>query len=125
MAEAAHIPSHTILICSKCRGTEEAARMRRTLALGVGDDFAFRAVDCMAGCDFPVAVGFQCDAKATYLFGPIENEDDIAALKDFARQYQQSETGWTSAGQRPKALYTKTLARMPAAARETAARSAK
>lgn len=68
----------------------------------------------MAGCDHPVAVGFQAPGKASYLFGRIETQADERALTDFAAQYQASATGWTSATDRPAALYEKTLARLPA-----------
>ena len=105
---------YTILICTKCRGTDVASRMRADLAECVPSGFTFRAVDCMAGCDNPATVGFQATGKATYVFGDIEGDKDIAALATFAHQYQQSETGWTSATERPVALSTKTLARIPA-----------
>ncbi|MEL6504955.1 MAG: DUF1636 domain-containing protein [Pseudomonadota bacterium] len=105
-----------ILICSKCRGTTHATRLRATLAGELGVGFTFRAVNCLAGCDHPVSVGFQGAGKATYLFGSIESDEDIAALRDFALQYQRSDDGWTNASERPQALYTKTLARLPALA---------
>lgn len=104
---------HFILICSKCDGKVSAARMRAALVDDVPEGYAFRAVDCMAGCDRPTTVGFQAAGKAFYLFGDIESLEDIDALGQFAEQYQQSQTGWTSATDRPAALYTKTLARLP------------
>lgn len=68
----------------------------------------------MAGCDRPATVGFQADGKASYLFGDIEGPSDLTALAEFAHQYQKSDTGWTSATDRPATLYEKTLARLPA-----------
>ncbi len=113
MADNSSSSDHTIYICTKCRGTDEAARLRALLAADLPDGYAFRAVDCMAGCDNPITVGFQAPGKATYLFGDIESTADIAAISEFARQFQANDSGWTSATERPEALYNKTLARMP------------
>ena len=87
--------------------------MRAALTARLPTGFTIRPVDCMAGCDHPVAVGFQAPGKATYLFGPIAGDEDIAAIAEFAHQYDAHETGWTSATERPRALYDKTLARLP------------
>ncbi len=105
---------HTILICTKCRGADEANRLRKALAPDLPAGYALRGVNCMAGCDYPCAVGFQADGKATYLFGDITSVEDIAAIGEFAWQFLESRDGWTSAGERPAALYNKTLARLPA-----------
>lgn len=88
--------------------------MRATLCADLPEGYAFRAVDCMAGCDRPATIGFQAAGKASYLFGDIESAGDLQALSEFAVQYQQSQSGWTSATDRPAALSTKTLARLPA-----------
>ena len=104
---------HTILICTKCRGVDAAADLRRALEIATPGDVTFKPVDCMAGCDTPVTVGCQAPGKATYLFGGIETAEDVAALASFATQYAASETGWTNSGERPAGLKDKTLARMP------------
>lgn len=109
----ASAPAHTILICTKCRGPRAAAKLRAALSARVPGGIGFRAVDCMAACDQPVAVGFQARAKASYVFGPIEVAQDVDALCEFASQYTQSATGWTSASDRPRALFDKTIARLP------------
>ena len=106
-------PDHFILICATCKGEGHAAKLRSALSNDLPAGYAFRAVDCMAGCDRPTTVGFQARGKASYLFGDIESEDDLRALGQFAEQYHQSKGGWTSATDRPAALYTKTLARLP------------
>ena len=107
-------PDHTILICSKCQGVGAASKLRATLKGEIPNGYTFRAVDCMAGCDNPITVGFQAAGKATYLFGDIESADDIAGIGAFAHQYQASRNGWTSSKERPKALSGKTIARLPA-----------
>lgn len=107
-------PDHFLLICATCKGAAQpVAAFHEALARKLPAGFAIRTVDCMAGCDFPRAVGFQAADKAQYLFGGIETEEEIAALATFARQYQQSADGWTKASERPKPLFTKTLSRMP------------
>jgi predicted metal-binding protein len=108
------VSDHTLLICSTCHGPAEARRLKSLLQPLLPAGVGLRAVDCMAGCDHPVAVGLQAEGKASYLFGPIESAVDVAALGDFAHQYLAHDTGWTSASDRPMALYHKTLARMPA-----------
>ncbi|WP_037306711.1 hypothetical protein [Ruegeria halocynthiae] len=40
------------------------------------------------------------------------------ALAEFAAQFQHSTDGWTNATDRPRALLTKTLSRMPRIAKE-------
>ncbi len=107
-------PDHFILICATCRGNEDAARVRAALSKDLPAGYGFRAVDCMAGCDHPMTVGFQAAGKASYLFGGIETADDVQALGRFAIQFRQSRTGWTSSTERPAALSDKTLARLPA-----------
>lgn len=106
-------PDHFILICSTCAGAQPLDVMRTALAAGLHEGFAIRHVDCMAGCDHPTTVGFQAIGKAQYLFGEIQTPRDIEALIEFAGQYQDSADGWTSASDRPAALYHKTLSRMP------------
>lgn len=88
--------------------------MRATLASGVPLNVTFRAVDCLAGCDHPIAVGVQGQGKAAYLFGGIETDEDIDAIGEFALQYHDCCDGWSSSTDRPAALRDKTLARLPA-----------
>ena len=104
---------HVILICATCEGESAAEDIQRRIAADLPDGFAFRKVDCMAGCDRPATVGFQAPGKASYLFGDIASGDDMRALSRFARQYRHSPTGWTAATERPEALLDKTLARLP------------
>lgn len=67
----------------------------------------------MAGCARPTTVGFQAVGKAQYLFGGIQTSRDVEALAEFAHQYQNSADGWTNATDRPRALISKTLSRLP------------
>ncbi|KIC45036.1 hypothetical protein RA28_11115 [Ruegeria sp. ANG-S4] len=104
---------HFILVCATCNGSQSFESLREKLGKNAPPGFAIRSVDCMAGCAHPTTVGFQADGKAQYLFGNITTDEDVMALTEFARQYRRSEDGWTSATDRPRALYTKTLSRMP------------
>lgn len=55
----------------------------------------------MAGCGQPCAVAYQASAKATYLFGDIEPDEDITNLVAFAQQYRALDDGWCSSTMRP------------------------
>lgn len=69
----------------------------------------------MAGCDRPCTIAFQASGKATYLFGDIRPDTDIASLVDFADLYLRMPDGMTREAERPAGLRGKTLARIPAA----------
>ncbi len=68
----------------------------------------------MAGCSRPCTVAYIADNKATYLFGDLDPDDDLAPLLEFADQYARLEDGWCSSTERPLGLTGKTLARVPA-----------
>ncbi len=106
-------PDHVILICATCQGARSSADLHDMLKGQRSEGFDIRTVDCMAACDFPATVGFQAKGKAQYLFDAIETAHEVAALAAFARQYHQSDGGWTKASDRPRPLLTKTLARLP------------
>ncbi len=110
---------HTMLVCSRCRGSRSGSSDFEALSRQVRDgldrlDFRLEAVDCMAGCERPVAVAFRAAGKATYLFGNIDAERDGAALAEFAKLYRVLGDGWCNEGRRPAGLRGKTVARIPA-----------
>ncbi|WP_425038647.1 DUF1636 family protein [Primorskyibacter sp. S187A] len=102
-----------ILICTTCRGSGPASDLRRAIARGAPESAVFKAVDCLAACDAPIAVGLQGRGKASYLFGGIESDIEARAIATFAHAFENSATGWTSSQERPAALADKTLARLP------------
>ncbi len=104
---------HALLICSTCQAGRSVAAVKAGLAERLPRGFAVRTVDCMAGCAHPRTVGFQAVGKAQYLFGDIQTAQDVAALAAFAQQYFDSPDGWTNATDRPRALFNKTLSRLP------------
>lgn len=117
--------SHRIAVCTTCRhpktgetpGDELIRRLRTAIGAaardGMSPSFSIFGIACMAGCARPGTVAFQAKGKATYLFGDIE-PSDTDALVAFAQLYEASANGWTRCGERPSALATKTLARVPA-----------
>jgi predicted metal-binding protein len=109
----ANNPIHFLLICETCKGTDAANAIRKALTNRLPSGFTMRMVSCMAGCDRPTTVGFQAAGKAQYLFGDISSSQDVDALAQFARQFHDSSDGWTNATDRPRALFEKTLARLP------------
>jgi len=108
------VSDHSLLICTTCKGAGVANKVRVALAKRISKRFALRAVACMAGCERPISVGLQGPGKTQYLFGEIEAQADIEAIACFARQFLASDTGWSTASERPERLYDKTLARLPA-----------
>lgn len=107
-------PEHFLLICDTCKSQAHAQDLSDRMSGTLPDGFAIRLVSCMAGCDHGQTVGFQAPDKAQYLFGKIETREDLDALASFARQYRDTPDGWTNATNRPRALFRKTLSRMPA-----------
>lgn len=107
-------PNHCVLICSTCQGTMTAETIQAALETRLPEGFETRLIACMAGCERATTVGFQAAGKAQYLFGDITTVNDLTALVEFATQFGDSKDGWTSASDRPPALFVKTLSRMPA-----------
>jgi predicted metal-binding protein len=123
---------HQIFICTSCRAKGDIYRPGADLITGLraalkadtnlcSDDFGISGVDCMAGCDSPCTVGFQATGKASYLFGNIELNADIAAVVSFAALYHSLPDGWCSGKLYPRKLRLNTLARVPAMSAKPAA----
>ena len=118
--------SHQITVCTSCRhkgdncrpGYELIERLRAAIAAArdsIPEEFEISGTACMAGCDRPCTVAYFGSRKATYLFGDIDPDQDIADLVAFARQYAFLNDGWCSSVDRPGKLRKSTLARVPAA----------
>lgn len=106
-------------------GIQLAAELRQAIAEGrTREHFDVAEIACMAGCDRPCTVSFSAPNKATYLFGDISAADGVEPLLDFANQYASLTDGWSSSGDRPKALSNKTLARIPAMTGQKPAKAA-
>ena len=118
--------AHRITVCTNCRhvgkpcrpGLDLLKHLQAAMAqarAALSDDFSLEGSVCMAGCERPCTVSFQATAKATYLFGDIEEGADIGALISFAQLYRDRPDGLTRESERPTTLGGKTLARIPAA----------
>lgn len=117
--------SHRITVCTSCRHTGEACRpgyqlierLRSAIALAgdsVAEDFEVSGTACMAACTRACTVAYHGTRKASYLFGDIDPDEDVADLVEFARQNAVLHDGWCSAVGRPGKLRRTTLARIPA-----------
>ena len=116
--------SHAIIVCTTCRkaGSEErpgkailerlSGEMKKDAALGQA--FSVTGTECMAGCSRSCTVAFRAEGKATYLFGDMDPDEDIADLLTFAHQYREIEDGWCISKDRPGKLRRTALARIPA-----------
>lgn len=115
-------PAHHIHVCTACRnaGTDErpgtALMELLTEAAAQGalpGGFTVSAINCMAGCAHPCAVGFQASGKAAWLFGDLLPED-LADLLAFADRYHRLPDGWCRSTERPGKMARAALARIPA-----------
>ena len=107
-----------ISVCSRCT-LEDEDSCRQQLVIdelksGLTVGVQLQEVRCMAACDKPISVGISDRGKASYLFGGIKSKEHVLALLEFIGQYQKNKNGWTNSKERPKALRSKTVARIPA-----------
>ncbi|AHD08526.1 DUF1636 family protein [Phaeobacter gallaeciensis] len=113
---------HRILVCTSCKGTDPGTRPGSQLIGALRDELDRRGdtvvevagVACMAGCSHPCTVGFQAEGKASYVFGDLNLQDDLADILHFADLYKLLADGWCSSIDRPGKLRRSTLSRIPA-----------
>ena len=87
---------HRIVVCSTCEGSDGkgfADTLRAALA-SRGMDFEVQAHDCLSNCARPLSVALPGAVKATYLFGDIAPETDLADTLAFAALYAETPDGW-------------------------------
>lgn len=87
---------HRIVVCSTCEragATGFAARLRAALT-GHRPAFEVHEHACMSNCARPLSVAFAAPDKATYLFGDIDPDTDLADTLAFARLYADAADGW-------------------------------
>ncbi|MTI11370.1 DUF1636 family protein [Curvivirga aplysinae] len=106
-----------ISVCSHCKSKKSEnlsqAQLVECLKAGLDNNIKIQQVKCLAACEHAISVGITDTGKASYLFGHISSNDDVRALIEFTMQYKNRLNGWTNASERPKALYKKTIARIP------------
>ena len=106
-----------ISVCSRCKPQKNASFFKKSilnnLRLSLKTNIQIQEVSCMAACSRPISVAITEAGKASYLFGDISSDEHVLALIEFIAQYQNNATGWTSSVERPNALRSKTVARIP------------
>ena len=88
--------AHRVVVCSTCEGTDGiafAAVLRQAFAER-DMDFVVQDHACMSNCARPLSVAFSAPGKATYLFGDIDPETDLADTLAFAGLYADTADGW-------------------------------
>ncbi len=107
-----------VSVCARCTLKKQDSYQQQLvideLRSGLADGVQLQEVRCMAACDKPISVGISDHGKASYLFGGITSKEHVLALVEFVGKYQKSKNGWTNSKERPKALRSKTVARVPA-----------
>lgn len=120
------IPTHKLTICTFCRhkgttcraGYDLIEKLRSAIVAAgdvIGDEFEISGTACVAGCDRPCTVAYYGTPKASYLFGDIDPDENIAELVNFAQQYAALHDGWHHSTDHPALLCDTNLARIPAA----------
>ena len=88
--------THQIVVCSTCEGCDGKG-FASALCAGLADaglNFEVRDFECMSNCGDPLSVAFKAEGKATYLFGGVKPEEDLADAIAFARLYAMAPDGW-------------------------------
>ena len=74
-----------LTVCSHCRSQKvrecNRERVSNRLRNALPSDIGFQEVRCLAACDRPIAVGISANAKTSYLFGDIKNEEDVCGAQ--------------------------------------------
>lgn len=107
---------HRIVVCSTCEGIDGkgfADSLRAALA-GRGLPFEVQTHDCLSNCARPLSVAFAAPGKATYLFGDIAPEADLADTVAFARLFADSSDGWIEDARPAGRLRLCLIGRVPA-----------
>ena len=116
-------PRTTIYVCMSCVGRPGARRpgpaLLRALRGALAADAALagvvdlRGIDCMSGCTRPCALAIRGEGKASYLFGDIEPQRDVADILATARAFHAAGDGWITDGHLCGRLRYCAIARIP------------
>ncbi len=87
---------HRIVVCSSCEGVDGPAfaEMLRVDIAEHGLTFEVQDHICMSNCARALSVAFSAEGKATYLFGNIDPDRDLADTLAFAKMYMDTPDGW-------------------------------
>ena len=118
----------TVYVCVTCRAEgepplplEERAGRRLLDALGaeLGADPSIDLVpvECLSVCKRPCTVSFAAPGKWTYVYGDLLPEAAVPVVVEAARLYAATPDGLIPWKQRPPAIRTGVVARVPPASR--------
>lgn len=115
----------TITVCTTCRRPElredksadpcgEAFLSRVRAAASEQAGISVRGVACLMGCAHGCNVAISDHEKMTYVLGRFDGEDsDAAALVDYARRHNASDTGQVPFREWPQGVKGHFVARVP------------
>lgn len=110
-----------ITVCTNCRlpGVERADAPGHLLlaevekaALGC-DGVSVRPTQCLSVCKRVCTVAISGEGAYTFLFGDIDPAADASAVVEMARACHEAELGFVPWKERPEALRSKIVARVP------------
>ncbi len=107
---------HRIVVCSTCEGVDGkgfADRLRSAVA-DRAMNFDVRTHDCLSNCARPLSLAFAAPGKATYLFGDVDPQRDLADTLAFAEMYAASQDGWIEDARPAGRLRSCLIGRVPA-----------
>ncbi|MBD2146461.1 DUF1636 family protein [Sphaerospermopsis sp. FACHB-1194] len=118
---------HTLLVCTTCAsvwkdgkqigegGGQQLLQQLQQLAQTweLHSKFSIQGVQCMRACNHACVIALQGEEKFTYLFGNLAVDDSVSAILLCATQYYTSPKGLLPWSERPEALKTGILAKIP------------
>ncbi len=118
--------STTVYVCVTCRAEGEpplplegraGRRLLDALGAELGTDLSFGLVpvECLSVCKRPCTVSFAAPGKWTYVYGDLLPETAVPVLIEAARLYAATPDGLIPWKQRPLAIRTGVVARVPPA----------
>ena len=106
-----------LMICVTCQQGDDrpGARMHDTLqtALAGRTNIRLQAVECMSVCKRACTVGVSSPGKWTYIIGDLDAANDTQALCEYLTAYAGDPNGTPPLKQRPAAIRSGTIARIP------------
>ncbi|BAY90445.1 MULTISPECIES: DUF1636 family protein [unclassified Tolypothrix] len=118
---------HTLFVCTTCasvwqdgkRVGESGGHLLLQQLQQLAQDwelqnqFSIQGVECMSACSHACVIAFQAQEKLTYLFGNLAVDDNASAILQCAIQYYTNPNGLLPWSERPEALKTGILAKIP------------
>ena len=117
-------PPTTVYVCVTCRAEDDAGveaearaghRLLSALRDAIGQETGIHLVpvECLSVCKRPCTVSFAAPGKWTYVYGDLPPDTAAPVLLAAARLYGASRDGLIPWKQRPDAIKTGVVARVP------------